>query len=110
MITFGHAEFAQLILEVLTLLQDRALLRGFNRKTLIVYFVSGLMLKGRQRAQRRDNHLTGAGLRHGLRVVVVPWSAVISDVDRSGVDCAGDCVVGTECGGESRRTNSGAAT
>lgn len=77
----------------------RALLRGFNRKKLIVYFVSGLMLKGRQRAQRRDNHLTGAGLRHGLRVVVVPWSAVISDVDRSGVDCAGDCVVGTECGG-----------
>lgn len=47
MITFGHAEFAQLILEVFALLQDRALLRGLNRKKLIVYFVSGLMLKGR---------------------------------------------------------------
>ncbi|WP_460138654.1 hypothetical protein [Pseudomonas sp. H2_D07] len=36
MITFGHAEFAQLILEVFALLQDRALLRGLSRKKLIV--------------------------------------------------------------------------
>ena len=72
MITFGHAEFAQLILEVFALLQGRASLRGLNRKKLIVHFVPGLILKGRQRTQHRDNHLTGAGLRHGLRVVVVP--------------------------------------
>lgn len=110
MITFGRAEFALVALGVFALLQERAMLRGLNRKKLIVYFVSGLMLKGRQRTQRRDNHLTEAGLRHGLRVVVVPWSAVISDVGRSGVDCAGDCVVGTECGGDLRRTNDGVAT
>ncbi|SFV02307.1 hypothetical protein SAMN05428951_10930 [Pseudomonas sp. OV546] len=72
MITFGHAEFAQLILEVFALLQGRASLRGLNRKKLIVHFVPGLILKGRQSTQHRDNHLTGAGLRHGLRVVVVP--------------------------------------
>lgn len=68
MITFGRAEFAQVVLEVFALLQGRASLRGLNRKKLIVHFVSGLILKGRQRTQHRDNHLTGAG----LRVVVVP--------------------------------------
>ncbi len=43
-ITFGRAAFAMLALAVFALLQGRALLRGLNRKKLVVYFVSGLML------------------------------------------------------------------
>ncbi|WP_460106136.1 hypothetical protein [Pseudomonas sp. H2_G10] len=93
MITFGHAEFAQLILEVFALLQDRALLRGLSRKKLIVNARSAGIIISLEPVYAM-----------ALRVVVAPWSAVISDVDRSGVDrsgvdCAVDCVVGTECGG-----------
>ncbi|NAO28824.1 DMT family transporter [Pseudomonas syringae pv. dysoxyli] len=43
-ITFGRAAFAMLALAVFALLQGRALLRGLNRKKLVIYFVSGLML------------------------------------------------------------------
>ncbi|WP_460084646.1 hypothetical protein [Pseudomonas sp. H2_G03] len=103
MITFGHAEFAQLILEVFALLQDRALLRGLSRKKLIVNARSAGIIISLEPVYAMTyawwwlhgapsyRMLTGAVLTGAVLIVL-------------------SIVLSAQSAGESRRTNSGAAT